>query len=118
MKRDEWGKHVAAWKRSGETADEYGAPRRILGKRLQWWSWYLRRQPTAVKSGRAKRPAVELLPVTLRTLAPAPSMEARGTGPSTRVEIVLPNGSVVRAEPPVDPGWLGRLILAAGDRAC
>jgi hypothetical protein len=45
-------------------------------------------------------------------------MVVHEVGPSTRVEIVLPNGSVVRAEPPVDPGWLGRLILAAGDRAC
>jgi hypothetical protein len=118
MKRDEWCKHVAAWKRSGETADEYGAPRGIPGKRLQWWSWFLRAQPTGAKPGREKHPRVELLPVRLRSSAPPPSMVVHSAGPSTRVEILLPNGSVIRAELPVDPDWLGRLILAAGDRAC
>jgi hypothetical protein len=118
MKRDEWAKHVAAWKRSGKTADEYGSPRGILGKRLQWWNWYLRRQPATLKSGKAKCRSVELLPVTLRSSAPPPSMVVHEAGPSTRVEIVLPNGSVIRAEPPVDAGWLGRLVLVAGDRAC
>jgi hypothetical protein len=118
MKRAEWDKHVAAWKRSGETADEYGRPRGILGKRLQWWSWYLRTQPTAAKSGKGKLPAVELLPVTVRSAAPPTSTVVHGAGPSAHVEILLPNGSVVRAEPAVDPDWLGRLILAAGDRAC
>ena len=118
MKRDEWGKHVTAWKRSGDTADEYGAPRGIPGKRLQWWNWFLRAQPAGAKSGRAKHPAVELLPVRLRSSAPPPSMVVHGVWSSARVEIVLPNGSVIRAEPPVDPGWLGRVIAAAGDRAC
>jgi len=71
-----------------------------------------------VKSGKAKRPAVELLPVTLRSATPPASMVVHGVGPSRRVEILLPNGGVIRAEPPVDPDWLGRLILAAGDKAC
>ena len=116
MKRDQWAKQVAAWKRSGKTADEYGSPHGILGKRLQWWSWYLRSQAATLKSGKAKSPSVELLPVTLRSSEP-PRMVVHGVGPSTSVEIVLPNGSVIRAEPPVDPCWLGRLILAAGDRS-
>jgi hypothetical protein len=118
MKRDEWAKHIAAWKRGGETAEEYGRPRGILGKRLQWWSWYLRTQPTGAKSGKAKHLAVELLPVTLRSAAPRPSVAVHEAGPSLRVEILLPNGSVIRAEPRVDPDWLGRLILVAGDKAC
>jgi len=118
MKRAEWDKHVAGWKRSGETAEEYGRPRGIVGKRLQWWSWYLRTQPTVVKSGRATHPGVELLPVRLRSSAPPASTVVHEAGPSARVEILLPNGSVIRAEPRADPDWLGRLILAAGGRAC
>jgi hypothetical protein len=34
MKRAEWDKHVARWKRSGETTEEYGRPRRDRGQEV------------------------------------------------------------------------------------
>jgi hypothetical protein len=123
MKQDEWAKHVAAWKRSGQTANEYGEAVGIVGKKLQWWNWFLKAKMRTSKDALAKadprgKASVELVPVRLRTQRSRMDMGSQEPGAGARIEIVLPNGSVVRATPIVDPRWLGRLIVEAGAGSC
>jgi hypothetical protein len=123
MKQDEWAKHVAAWKRSGQTANEYGEAVGIVGKKLQWWKWFLKAKARTSKDAFANpdsrgKASVELVPVKLRMQQSAVNMGRQEPQFGARIEIALPNGSVVRAAPGVDPRWLGRLIVEAGARAC
>ena len=120
MKRDEWAKHVAAWKRSRQTANEYGTAHRITAKKLHWWSWHLRaggrRSGTVAASTRSvvAPPPTALLPVKVLSPAGRSLLAAPESASPTYVQIVLPNGSLIHAAPPVDPRWLGRLIAEAG----
>jgi hypothetical protein len=42
-KAAEWFGLVARWKRSGKTAEEFGAEEGGDGRSLHWWSWALRK---------------------------------------------------------------------------
>jgi len=45
-----WAKRVAAWRASGQSADEYAAGRGFAGSTLRWWSSHLgRRGPALVR---------------------------------------------------------------------
>ena len=89
MKRREWATHVAAWKRSGQTASEYGEPRGLSGKKLYWWSWHLKgkdgdEESLAVKTRRRRDGPMELVPVTLRPRGSSSGI--LGRGPSATFE--------------------------------
>ena len=123
MKRHEWAAHVADWKRSGQTASEYGEPRGLSGKKLYWWSWHLKGKDgdagsPAVRTRRRRGEPMELVPVTLRPTGSSSGILGRAPAIGGHVEIALPNGSVVRVEPSVDPAWVGRLVAAAGAGSC
>jgi len=40
---EEWSRHVAAWRRSGETAARYAERKGLSVGSLRWWSWRLGR---------------------------------------------------------------------------
>jgi hypothetical protein len=122
-KRDEWAKHIRAWKRSGLDAAEYGKQNGIGPKKLYWWSWFLRANPARKPASRAKvtlEPiaATSLLPVRVRS--PAARAGAAEPGQPARVasvDVALPSGVVIRASSSVDPTWLGQVIVA-GTASC
>ena len=118
MKRVEWADHVAAWKRSGETADTYGKPYKIRGKRLQWWNWFLKSEVRAGRTPIAREKSsptapMELLPVRIRPSSPNLDIHKAWHHETAPVEVIVPSGSVIRTTTSVDPGWLGKLIIAA-----
>jgi len=121
MKRREWAKHIEDWKRSGLEAADYGKRHGMDPKKLYWWSWFLRAHAAPAARAAAKvslGPIAQtsLLPVRVRkSTAGTDWAGAHADGGS--LEVALPNGAVIRAPSTVDPGWLGRVIVA-GTRAC
>nr|MBO2490492.1 IS66 family insertion sequence hypothetical protein [Gammaproteobacteria bacterium] len=101
----EWAERVRAWQRSGLTAAEYGARQGIDGKQLQWWKWRL--GAGAKKSGAKGSGERELRFVPARVVE-------RARGETSRVEIVLTNGRVVRVTGRVEPETLAQVLRVAG----
>ena len=70
-----WAKRVAAWRASGQTADEYAAGRGFAGSTLRWWASHLgRRTPAIVQVVRAtpaRDAAIELAVGDVRVLVRA-----------------------------------------------
>ena len=105
MKRHEWAGHVAAWKRSGQTASEYGEPRGLSGKKLYWWSWHLKGKDgdagsPAVRTRRRRGGPMELVPVTLRPTGSSSGILGRAPVPGQNpigVSALADGGRVGRA---------------------
>lgn len=111
----EWQERVAAWKRSGKSAVEFGAARGIDPQQLRWWRWSLRKRATeaaAAERDETKEPApgVTFLPVHVRTEGvPVPTNDAS-------VEVVAPGGVVIRLRAECDPRWLAALVRLLGSQ--
>ena len=107
--RSEWAERVGRWRRSGLEADEFAAREGVNPKRLVWWRWKLR---SATPSPPA--PELRFLPVHVVDTASGPS------GPGVALEVVLPNGRVVRVAPGFDPAMLESVlsIAASGGARC
>jgi len=106
--RAEWAKRVEQWEASGLSAAAFAKRERLVAKRLVWWRWKLRASPSA----RAASP-LDFLPVRVVSTATA--------RPSTAgsIEIVLPNGRIVRVPAGFDEGDLERvLVVASGSASC
>jgi hypothetical protein len=91
---DDWATEVAAWKRSGQTAEAYARGRQMHPSTLRWWASRLARSASAGAPAprTAAGAAVTFLP--LRVVAPSP---APPEGPSAlQAEVVLPGGRSVR----------------------
>lgn len=87
--RAEWKKRVERWNKSGKTAEEFAAEEGFRAKQLYWWRWKLRGEPAAAKVAGAP----SFLPV--RVMDPTPPTVLC----SALIDIVLPNGRVVRVAP-------------------
>jgi hypothetical protein len=83
---------VAAWKRSGLPAREFGAKHGVLGERLSWWRWYLGSRKPVVGSGVAGD--LRLVPIRV-TEEPTPK-EANGLGVAW--ELTTASGHVLRVD--------------------
>ncbi|WP_438015755.1 IS66 family insertion sequence element accessory protein TnpB [Sorangium sp. So ce315] len=104
--RAEWKQRVAAWKRSGQTAEVFAAERGLNPRTLLWWSSTLRR-PAARGAARAADVSfAQLVPV-----AAAPTVLARSAESAT-VELVLASGRIVRVRPGFDATLLRELVSA------
>lgn len=119
-RRTDWAKRVAAWKRSGLTAVEFGERTGTLPKKLYWWSWFLKRRE-GTTGGRTvvaqKSRADGFLPVVLRPKATRVAPEVRDIA-AARVEVGFGNGCVLRTEP-VNARWVAELIAVVdGARGC
>lgn len=107
--RSDWAERVGRWQRSGLDADEFAEREGINPRRLVWWRWKLRAtapppQPT---------PEVRFLPVRVVDSA------AGRSGAGVALEVVLPNGRVVRVAPGFDPGMLESVLsIASGGARC
>jgi hypothetical protein len=91
---DDWATEVAAWKKSGQTAEVYARGRQMHPSTLRWWASRLAR---AADAGPPPRPAQAGAAVTflpLRVVAPVPA-PPEAPGP-LQAEVVLPGGRSVR----------------------
>jgi len=103
--RAEWKKRVERWTRSGKTAGEFAAQEGIQAKQLVWWRWKLRVEPDAPKA----EGAPSFLPV--RIVEP----KAKTVMCSTLMDILLPNGRVVRVAPGFNFEALARVLMVADE---
>jgi transposase len=105
--RAEWEKRVQRWDKSGLSAAAFAADEGLAVKRLLWWRWKLRAAPPVP----AAAAPLSFLPVHVVDSAAPPSAR------SAPIEIVLPNGRVVRVPPGFDPTMLGRVLTIAAEEA-
>jgi transposase len=106
--RAEWAERVARWEASSLSAAAFAARERLSAKSLVWWRWKLRASPS-----RPTASPLDFLPVrVVRTATGRPST----AGP---IEIVLPNGRIVRVPVGFDETELERVLaVASGSVAC
>jgi transposase len=106
--RAEWAERVGRWEASGLSAAAFGARERLAVKSLVWWRWKLRASPSVPPAS-----PLDFLPVrVVRTTTARPST-------AEPLEIVLPNGRVVRVPVGFDEGELERVLaVASGSAAC
>ena len=97
--RAQWKQRVAQWKKSGLTAEVFGAQQGLNPGTLLWWSSALRR-PVA-------RPAR----VGFARLVPVDAAPARPAEPAP-LDVVLSSGRVVRVRQGFDPALLRDLLAA------
>jgi transposase len=101
--RSEWAERVGRWQKSGLSADEFAERAGINPKRLVWWRWKLRAAPPA--------PELRFLPVHVVDSVSGPP------GAGAALEVVLPNGRVVRVAPGFDPAMLESVLSIASGGA-
>ena len=95
--RAEWQQRVTQWKKSGLTAEVFGAQHGLNPGTLRWWSSALQRPGTrSAESGFARLVAAD---------AP-PSASAEPAA----LELVLPSGRIVRVRRGFDPALLRELL--------
>ena len=110
--RAEWKKRVERWSKSGKTADEFAAGEGLTAKQLVWWRWKLGAERAAAPKDAV---APSFLPVRVVEPRAAPVLR------SALIEIVLPNGLVVRVAPGFDLEALTHVLMIAEqeqERAC
>lgn len=108
--RAEWAKRVDRWQKSGLSAEDFAKRAGIeRPKQLVWWRWKLRSSPPSP-------PPIQFLPVRVVDAAP-PLVSASSAAPA--IEVVLPNGRVVRVPPGFEPAMLESVLsIAAGGAPC
>jgi transposase len=99
----EWTKRVQRWNKSGQSAEEFAAREGLKKERLVWWRWKLRAEAAASKDAAP----LSFLPV--QVVEPKASPVLR----SALMDIVLPNGRVVRVAPGFDLAALAHVLLIA-----
>jgi transposase-like protein len=108
---------LVAFDRSGLSVAEFERQHNLSPNRLSWW----RRRLGLTASSATPRPAtasVTFLPV--RVAVPAPAAPAAPTpATSVSIDLVLPDGVVVRVPPSFDAAALTRLLdVLRESRAC
>ena len=103
--RAEWEKRVQRWDKSGLSAAAFAAREGLAVKQLLWWRWKLRTAPVAP----AAATPLSFLPVHVVDRATPPATA------SAPIEIVLPNGRIVRVPPGFDPALLGHVLTIAAE---
>ncbi len=109
-KAAEWFALVARWKRSGKTAEEFGAEEGVDGRSLHWWSWARRKREAEAQSAAvtSTEPMPAFLPV--RVVERADAAEMMTALPCGVVEIVVDERHAVRVGPGFDEVTLRRVL--------
>lgn len=108
-KAAEWSILVARWKRSGKTAEEFGAEVGVDGRSLHWWRWALS------KRGASENATVtpdEVMPsfLPVRVVERAVPMQRGSALPGGAVEIIIDDRHAVRVSPGFDEATLRRVL--------
>lgn len=111
--RAEWIEEIRRWRKSGQTAAEYGAEHDVHPGTLVFWGSKLRDVvPIAVRRPQ-RRPVAKFVPVRVSSAAPAASSA------SGDLEVILRNGRRVRVSDDFDPALLARVLeTAEGGTIC
>jgi hypothetical protein len=104
--RQQWARIVAAFERSGASAEQFCERRRIKPGTLRWWRWQLRDCETV---GSASE--VRLVPVEVITDSP---IVASVAAPTSLVVAVC--GVSVRVEVGTDAAYVAALVAELGRR--
>ena len=99
--RAEWDERVKRWAKSGISIEAFAAREGLDAKRLKWWRWKLGTQ--------VPPPASEPRFVPVRVVDSGAD-SADGAAP---LEVVLPNGRVVRVPAAFDAEALERVLAIA-----
>jgi len=100
-----WARLVAAWQKSGQTADEFAASHGIAPRTLTWWRWRL-----ASKSPPPSPTPLRLVPLQIEpSPSPAPTPPV---GATPAWEIVTARGLVLRVHRGIDGAELAAVLAA------
>jgi transposase len=112
--RAEWIEEIRRWRRSGQTAADYGAKYGVHPKTLVLWASKLRDVVPLAERGGGGRAVRHFVPVRV-TPAERPVVSAA----APEFEVLLRNGRRVRVSGDFQPDVLARLLAAAdGGAAC
>jgi hypothetical protein len=100
--REEWRKHVCAWKASGLSSRQYAARSDLNANTLTWWRWRLEKESATARRRRRDKPTLELVELT-------PVEEIRSKPGVERLELDVA-GVVVRLPGDFDTDALTRLL--------
>jgi transposase len=110
----EWARLVAAWQKSGKTADEFAGARGIAPRTLVWWRWRLASKP---ESSLPSPAPVRLVPVQVVAESSPTSLTAPQSPEVIPAwEIVTARGHVLRVHRGIADAELA-MVLAALDLA-
>ena len=108
-KAAEWFALVARWKRSGKTAEEFGAEEGVEGRSLHWWSWAVRKREAAQSAAVTSEESMPaFLPV--RVVERADAAERMTALACPGVEIIVDARHAVRVGPGFDEVTLQRVL--------
>lgn len=93
-----WRQHIAAWSRSGQSIRGFCSARQLSEANFHAWRREL------AKRDRSPAPSVKFLPVHVHGEA--------------LIEVVLPDGLVVRAQAALDATAIAALVAALRDMPC
>jgi transposase len=94
-KTSQWRLHLEKWAASGLSAEDFAVQHGLTVHALKWWRWKIGADDA--KTAAAKKPAfVEVVAAPARTTSP--------------LEVLLPNGCIVRVAVDFDEGALRRLL--------
>jgi hypothetical protein len=107
---DDWATEVAAWKKSGQTAEAYARGRQMHPSTLRWWASRLARSASAAAPPTPARAGAEVTFLPLRVVAPAPATP--DVPDALLAEVVLSGGRSVRLRGELTLAALARLLDA------
>ncbi|AUX45234.1 transposase [Sorangium cellulosum] len=103
-----WRDRVARWHKSGHSARVFAEREGVNAGTLYSWSRRLGMKRSEYRQ-RSEKPALPaLLPVVVT------SADATAPSPAAALEIVFPDGAVVRVPPTFDEATLARVVRALG----
>lgn len=91
---DDWATEVAAWKKSGQTAEAYARGRQMHPSTLRWWASRLARSASADAPAPPTEAPTSVTFLPLRVVAPAPATP--DVPDALQAEVVLAGGRSVR----------------------
>lgn len=101
-----WERRVARWAKSGLSREQFAAREGVKPATLGWWRWFL--------DGKARQPSKALVKSDARFVEVGPVILEPAV--SAHIEIVLPNGRVVRIPAAFDEVAFGRVLAVAERR--
>ena len=112
--RVEWTKRVERWRDSGLSAKEFAAETGLKASTLSYWKWRLKSE------GKPAPRSTSLATTTARKKAQGQSLSfvevARGAIATSRFDVELRHGVVVRVPMDFDTEALGRLLAVLEQR--
>lgn len=96
-KTSQWRLHLENWAASGLSAEDFAEQHGLTVHALKWWRWKIGADDARTAAANSPKPAfVEVVTAPARTTSP--------------IELLLPNGCIIRVAVDFDEGALRRLL--------